>query len=149
MKKKWIALLLAAMMVLSLLAGCGAGSAASSAEPAASAASAETEQAAGTETEPAEAPQAEEPAEAASAEEPAAEEPAEEGYVPRINFPGAHKSSLFHHRAAGFKPDFLRFDFKRKPYPAFLILHFCHFLSRWQAGSRSARGCRRNLRHLL
>ena len=52
MKKNWIALLLAAMMVLSLLAGCGAGSAASSAEPAASAASAETEQAAGTETEP-------------------------------------------------------------------------------------------------
>ena len=94
MKKKWIALLLAAMMVLSLLAGCGAGSAASSAEPAASAASAETEQAAGTETEPAEAPQAEEPAEAASAEEPAAEEPAEEGYVPRINFPGSDTARL-------------------------------------------------------
>ena len=94
MKKNWIALLLAAMMVLSLLAGCGAGSAASSAEPAASAASAETEQAAGTETEPAEAPQAEEPAEAASAEEPAAEEPAEEGYVPRINFPGSDTARL-------------------------------------------------------
>ncbi len=94
MKKKWIALLLAAMMVLSLLAGCGAGSTASSAEPAASAASAETEQAAGTETEPAEAPQAEEPAEAASAEEPAAEEPAEEGYVPRINFPGSDTARL-------------------------------------------------------
>ena len=83
MKKNWIALLLAAMMVLSLLAGCGAGSTASSAEPAASAASAETEQAAGTETEPAEAPQAEEPAEAASAEEPAAEARGDPGTAAR------------------------------------------------------------------
>ena len=101
MKKKWIALLLAAALVLCLFAGCGgaAASGTDSAEEGTSVSAAEDVEATAAEAEEADAPvaEAEEPAadaeETVSAEE-AASEPEESGYEPRINFPGSEVARL-------------------------------------------------------
>ena len=84
MKQKWIALLLAAVMVLSLLAGCG-GTAASSAQASVgSAAETGSSEAAAPETAPAEAAA---DTEEASAEDVAPEETAEEPEYATVSYP--------------------------------------------------------------
>ena len=84
MKQKWIALLLAAVMVLSLLAGCGGTAASSTQASVGSAAETGSPEAAAPETAPAEAAA---DTEEASAEDVAPEETAEEPEYATVSYP--------------------------------------------------------------